>query len=590
MFRRIQWRITISFVLVVVVGMGVLGAYLVNSTRNSQLGNLRTQLENEARVTAEASLPLFLVQDSDLDALAKKLGNEIDARVTLIAVNGTVLGDSHEDPATMENHATRPEVVDALASGLGESTRYSTTLGEQMMYVAVPVTNQTTNVGVARVALPLVAVAGSVNRVTLIIILAIIVTAALVIVAAVLIGRRTTRPLREVTEASQRIAAGQFDQRIPVRSKDETGQLAQAFNDMSSNLDGLVRDISEERTKLQTVLASMADGVIMTDVEGNIVLANRTSERLFNFRGEDVISKPLIEAVHDHEADEILKLCLSTGQTQTGQFESAISKRFLRAIAVPIIEGKLAGALLLLQDLTEVRNLQTMRRELVGNISHELRTPIAGIKAMVETLRDGAIDDKEAAKDFLTRIDGEIDHLSQMVSELTELSRIETGRAELRLSPVNLNVLVKEVVTQLNMLAQRQQVTITTDLSADLPIIKADHDRIRQTLTNLGHNAIKFNHPGGTVTVSTRADAESVAVSVTDTGIGISKEDLPHVFERFYKVDKARPRGGSGLGLAIAKHVVQAHGGRIWAQSEEGKGSTFSFSLPIKTTLDTINP
>ena len=590
MFRRIQWRITISFVLVVVVGMGALGAYLVNSTRNSQLGNLRTQLENEARVTAEASLPLFLVQDSDLDALAKKLGNEIDARVTLIAVNGTVLGDSYEDPATMENHATRPEVVDALASGLGESTRYSTTLGEQMMYVAVPVTNQTTNVGVARVALPLVAVAGSVNRVTLIIILAIIVTAALVIVAAVLIGRRTTRPLREVTEASQRIAAGQFDQRIPVRSKDETGQLAQAFNDMSSNLDGLVRDISEERTKLQTVLASMADGVIMTDVEGNMVLANRTSERLFNFRGEDVISKPLIEAVHDHEADEILKLCLSTGQTQTGQFESAISKRFLRAIAVPIIEGKLAGALLLLQDLTEVRNLQTMRRELVGNISHELRTPIAGIKAMVETLRDGAIDDKEAAKDFLTRIDGEIDHLSQMVSELTELSRIETGRAELRLSPVNLNVLVKEVVTQLNMLAQRQQVTITTDLSADLPIIKADHDRIRQTLTNLGHNAIKFNHPGGTVTVSTRADAESVAVSVTDTGIGISKEDLPHVFERFYKVDKARPRGGSGLGLAIAKHVVQAHGGRIWAQSEEGKGSTFSFSLPIKTTLDTINP
>jgi two-component system phosphate regulon sensor histidine kinase PhoR len=590
MFRRIQWRITISFVLVVVVGMGALGAYLVNSTRNSQLINLRTQLENEARVTAEASLPLFLVQDSDLDALAKKLGNQIDARVTLIAVNGTVLGDSHEDPATMENHATRPEVVDALASGLGESTRYSTTLGEQMMYVAVPVTNQTTNVGVARVALPLVAVAGSVNRVTLIIILAIIVTAALVIVAAVLIGRRTTRPLREVTEASQRIAAGQFDQRIPVRSKDETGQLAQAFNDMSSNLDGLVRDISEERTKLQTVLASMADGVIMTDVEGNIVLANRTSERLFNFRGEDVISKPLIEAVHDHEADEILKLCLSTGQTQTGQFESAISKRFLRAIAVPIIEGKLAGALLLLQDLTEVRNLQTMRRELVGNISHELRTPIAGIKAMVETLRDGAIDDKEAAKDFLTRIDGEIDHLSQMVSELTELSRIETGRAELRLSPVNLNVLVKEVVTQLNMLAQRQQVTITTDLSADLPMIKADHDRIRQTLTNLGHNAIKFNHPGGTVTVSTRADAKSVAVSVADTGIGISKEDLPHVFERFYKVDKARPRGGSGLGLAIAKHVVQAHGGRIWAQSEEGKGSTFSFSLPIKTTLDTINP
>jgi two-component system phosphate regulon sensor histidine kinase PhoR len=590
MFRRIQWRITISFILVVIVSMGILGAYLVNSTRNSQLANLRTQLENEARITAEASLPLFLVQDSDLDTLVKKLGSEINARVTIIALNGTVLGDSHEDPATMENHATRPEVMDALASGLGESTRYSTTLGEQMMYVAVRVTNQTTTMGIARVALPLDAVENSVSQVTLIIILAILVTAALVIVAAVLIGRRTTRPLREITKASERIASGELGQKIPVRSKDETGQLAQAFNEMSSNVNKLVGDISVEKTKLQTVLANMADGVIMTDVEGNIILANRATERLFNFREKDVINKPLIEAVHDHEADEILKLCLSTQQTQAGQFESAISKRFLRAIGIPIVEGKLTGALLLFQDLTEVRNLQTMRREMVGNISHELRTPIAGIKAMVETLRAGAIDDKEAAIDFLTRIDSEVDRLTQMVSELTELSRIETGRADLRMSSVNLNLVVEEVVTQLNTLAQRQQVTVTTDLAADLPIIKADHDRIRQTLTNLVHNAIKFNHPGGRLTVSTRVDGESATVSVSDTGIGISEEDLPHVFERFYKADKGRPTGGSGLGLAIAKHVIQAHGGSIRAQSEEGKGSTFSFSLPIKTNSDTINP
>jgi two-component system phosphate regulon sensor histidine kinase PhoR len=589
MFRRIQWRITISFILVVIVSMGILGVYLVNSTRNSQLANLRTQLENEARITTEACLPVFLAQSGDFDTLAKKLGDEISARVTIIALNGTVLGDSHQDPATMENHAARPEVIDALASGLGESTRYSTTLGEQMMYVAVPVKNQTTTVGVARVALPLVAVADSVNRITLIIILAIVVTAVLVIVAALLIGRATTRPLREITKASKRIASGELGQKIPVRSRDETGQLAQAFNEMSSNLGKLVGDISTERTKLQTVLANMADGVIMTDVEGNIVLANQATERLFSFQEKDVTNKPLIEVVHDHEADEVLKLSLSTGQTQTGQFESAISKRFLRAVAIPIIEGELTGALLLFQDLTEVRNLQTMRRELVGNISHELRTPIAGIKAMVETLRDGAIDDKEAAIDFLARIDSEVDHLTQMVSELTELSRIETGRAELRMSPVNLNLLVEEVVTQLNTQAQRQQVTVTADLAADLPIIKADNDRIRQALTNLVHNAIKFNHPRGRVTVSTKVDEGSAIISVSDTGIGISKEDLPHVFERFYKADKARPRGGTGLGLAIAKHVVQAHGGSIWAQSEEGKGSIFSFSLPLKTNPDIDN-
>jgi two-component system phosphate regulon sensor histidine kinase PhoR len=569
--------------------MGILGVYLVNSTRNSQLDNLRTQLENEARITAEASLSTFLGQGGHLDTLAKKLGMEIDARVTIIALNGTVLGDSQEDPATMENHATRPEVIDALASGLGESTRYSITLGVRMMYVAVPITDQSNIVGVARVALPLVAVEGLISRVTLIVILATVVTAALAIVAAALIARATTRPIREITKASKRIAAGELGQKIPIRTRDETGQLAQAFNEMSLSLNKLVGDISTERTKLQTVLSNMADGVIMTDAQGRVVMANQAAERLFNFQEKDAIGMPLIEAVRDHEAHEILKLCLSTSQTQSSQFESGVSKRFLRAIAIPIAQGGLSGPLLLFQDLTELRNLQTMRRELVGNISHELRTPIAGIKAMVETLRGGAIDDKEAAIDFLTRIDNEVDRLAQMVSELTELSRIETGRAELRMSPVNLNLLVQEVIAQLNTLAQRQPVAITADLVTDLPIIKADRDRIRQTLTNLAHNAIKFNHPGGRVTIATKVDGESVTVSVSDTGIGISKEDLPHVFERFYKVDKARPTGGSGLGLAIAKHVVQAHGGRIWARSEEGTGSTFSFSLPIKTNPDVDN-
>ena len=590
MFHSIQWRIAVPFVVLIVISMGILGIYLTSFARNSQLDNLRSHLEKEARIIAETSLPAFLGQGGDLDTLAKKLGEEIETRVTIIALDGEVLGDSHEDPATMENHATRPEVIDALASGLGESTRYSTTLGVQMMYVAVSITNQSNIVGVARVALPLVAVQNSVNHVILIISLAMVVTTLVAIVAAGLIARATTRPIREMTRASKRIAAGELGQKILIHTRDETGQLAQAFNEMSLNLNKLVGDISIEKTKLQTVLANMADGVMMVDVEGKIGLANQATEKLFNFQEKDVINKPLIEAVHDHEADEILKMCLKTSQMQAGQFESAISKRFLRAIAIPLIEDSLTGALLLFQDLTELRSLQTMRRELIGNISHELRTPLAGIKAMIETLKEGAIDDKQAAADFLSRIDGEVDHMTQMVSELTELSRIEIGRAELRMAPLNLNLLLEEVAAQLNPLAQRQQVTITTDLATDLPTVRGDGDRIRQALVNLAHNAIKFNHPGGRVTMSTRASGKAIVVSVSDTGIGISKEDLPHVFERFYKADKARTGGGSGLGLAIAKHIVQAHGGSIWAQSEEGQGSTFSFSLPIPANPGANNP
>jgi two-component system phosphate regulon sensor histidine kinase PhoR len=579
--RSFQWRIAIPFIILIVASMGVLGIYLTNSVNNSELNNLRFHLEQEAKITAEASIPALLGQGNTPDVLSKKLGKEIDSRVTIIATNGTVLGDSIEDPAIMENHATRPEVKDALTSGLGEITRYSITLKEQMMYVAVPVTSDGKLLGVARVALPLTTVENTVNHVTRIIILATVIITILAILSAWLIARTTTKPIRQLTRASKKISAGQLGQKIPVSTKDEIGQLAQAFNEMSSNLKTTVETISTEKTKLANILAIMADGVIMTDIEGNIVLANPAAGKLFGFKEPDALSKPLIEAVHDHEVDEILKLCLKTRKEQTTQFESGIARRFLRAIAVPLHnQGRSSSTLVLFQDLTELRNLQTMRRDMVGNISHELRTPIAGIKAMIETLQDGAIDDKEAARDFLSRIEGEADRLTQMVAEITQLSRIETGQVELKMESVNLNALIDGVLAEMSPLADRQQITLSKEQSPDLPLIRADKDRIRQTIINLVHNAIKFNKSSGRVTISTSYDSNSVTVSVADTGIGISKDDLPHVFERFYKADKARTGGGSGLGLAIAKHTVQAHGGDIRAQSEERKGSVFTFSLP----------
>ena len=579
MFRSIQWRITVSFILVVLIIMGILGVYLVNSTRNSQLDSLRSQLENEARITAEASLPSFLSPDelSNLDTLARKLGAEIDARVTIIALNGMVLGDSEEDPSAMENHANRPEIVDALTTGVGESTRYSTTLGQKMMYVAVPVSYQDEILGVARVSLSLTAVEKAVRQVTVSVTIATAVATALVILAAWIIARITTRPIRKLTAASRRITSGELGQKITIEAKDEVGELAYAFNEMSAKLKELVETISEDRTKLATILDSMADGVIMTDAEGNISLANRATEKLFNIK--EAKNKPLIEAVRDHEVDELLKLCLKTAQTQAAQYESSISKRYLRAIAIPIAHS---GVLLLFQDLTELRNLQTTRRELIGNISHEFRTPLAAIKVMVETLRDGAVDEKEAARDFLTRVDSEVDRLTQLVAELTELSRIETGKAELKKEPVDINRLVEEVIGQLNPQAERQRLSISKEFAADLPVVPADKDRVRQVIANLVHNAIKFTPAGGTITITTKTLEGSVVVDIADTGIGIPEEDLPHVFERFYKGDRARSGAGTGMGLAIAKHVVEAHGGNIWVESEEGKGSTFGFSLPLQ--------
>jgi two-component system phosphate regulon sensor histidine kinase PhoR len=582
LFHNIQWRITFPFVLLIIIIMGVLGAYLVNSTRNQQLDNLRVQLENEARITAEASLPCFLSPDGEpiLSDMANKLGEQINTRVTIIALDGTVLGDSEEDPAAMENHAARPEIKDALNKGLGESTRYSTTLTEKMMYVAVPVSHQGEVLGIARVALPLTEIESLVQRVTVSIAVAMAIAALLVMLAAWLIARITTRPIREITAASRKIASGELEQKITIETGDEVEELAYSFNEMSSKLKALVDTISGDKARLETILDNMADGVIMTDNEGNISLANRAVKTLFKIK--DAVNKPLIEVVRDYEVDELLKLCLQNADVQDTQYESGTSKRFVRAIAIPITGYRPGGVLILFQDLTDIKNLQTTRRELIGNISHEFRTPLASIKAMVETLQDGAVNDREAASDFLTRIAGEVDRLTQMVTELTELTHIETGKAELRLETVNLNLLIEEIIKQLSPQAERQQLSIKTDLDSALPPVQADIERIRQVMVNLAHNAIKFTSPGGSITIASRRGDNSVIVAVTDTGIGISRSDLPHVFERFYKADRARSGGGTGMGLAIAKHAIEAHGGSIRVQSEEGKGSTFSFDLPLK--------
>jgi two-component system phosphate regulon sensor histidine kinase PhoR len=385
LYRSIQWRITTWFVLLVIVSMVILGVYITNTVRDNQLDGLRNQLEKEAIVIAVASLPGFDDQPTktDLDALAKELGNQTETRITIIATDGTVLGDSSEDPANMENHATRPEVMAALTPGIGESARYSTTLGHQMMYLAVPISDQEGILGVARVALPLTQVEDSVNHVIIIIVIAIVITAGLVILAAWFITRMTTRPLREITRAARELASGKFGEKIIVDTRDESEELGHAFNEMSSRLQEMLGAISGDRARLAGIMDNIADGVILTDSEGNLAIINRAAEKLFNIREEAVKAKSFIEAIREYEINNLLLACLKTGREQTGQFELLKINRFVRVIIIPVVNDNTSGTLILVQDLTELRSLQTMRREIVGNISHEFRTPLAGIKAMV---------------------------------------------------------------------------------------------------------------------------------------------------------------------------------------------------------------
>ncbi len=580
MWRSVQWRITVPFVALVLCSMGILGGYLLDLARDTQVESLRSQLETEARLVAGASISGF--SDADpagaLDQLTGKLAEGTGSRITIIGSDGSVLGDSEADPRSMENHLDRLEVAQALASGLGESTRYSTTLDQKFMYVAVPVLSGGEVLGVARAALSFSAVEASVKRMTTAIIIALVVATVAVVLAAGLVGRLITSPLRRMTAAVQEIASGRLDQKIELSTADELAQLAHAFNEMSLSLKERVATISEERGKLAAMLDAMTDGVMMTDAEGTVTLANRAAEKLFNFEGERAVGRSLIEVTRDHQIDEVLKRSLSEDREQTLAIETGTPRSFLRVVAVPLTGRRLAGALLLVQDLTELKSLQTVRQEFVGNVSHDLKTPLASIKAMAETLRD--IDDPEAAESFLGRIDSEIDHMTQIIAELTQLSRIETGRAELNLETASAGSLVESVIARFSHLADRRKVGLILEVPSGLPPVYVDRERVEQALGNLVHNAVKFTPEGGRVTVSVGMEEDRVAVSVADTGIGIPADDLPRVFERFYKVDRARSGGGTGLGLAIARHVVLAHGGDIRVRSIEGRGSTFTLTLP----------
>jgi len=581
MFRRIQWRIAIPYVLLILVSMAILSFFLANFIESEKIKDLKAQLEDDALLVAESSLSLWDVTDTEaINKLANQLSDTIDARVTIIDAEGTVWGDSASDPQTMENHAGRPEIQQALEKGTGESRRKSMTLRQTMMYVAVPVVLDGETVGAARVALPTDEVNSSVNTLQRTIWLAMGITTLFAILVALYIARITTRPIQEVTKAAKRIANGELDQTIYATTNDESASLATAFNEMAQSLRKTIGDLSTERNKLAAVLDTMVDGVVMTDINGIVVMANPAAREMFRFNSQKATGSRLREIIPDAEVDTLFQRYLKTGKEQSGQIEQHTRGKLLRAIVSPVSYHDSVGALLIFQDLTEVRRLQSVRQQFVGNISHELRTPLASIKAVVETLAEGAINKPETAVSFLGRIDQEIDRMTQMIRELTELSRIETGQIELRLAPIDLTEVIDRAIAELELQADRKGISIQKDIQGKLPLVRAEAERIMQVLLNLLHNATKFSPPSSQVTISAKPEGGSVVVSIRDNGTGILPDDLPHVFERFYKADKARSSEGTGLGLAIAKHLVQIHGGEIWAESEPEKGATISFRLP----------
>lgn len=406
------------------------------------------------------------------------------------------------------------------------------------------------------------------------------IVAALSVLLAVLIVRRSTRSLRSLTNAASYLARGDLDHRVPLGSVPETRELAEALNAMTANLKRILTDFSNEHDKLSAVLATMTDGVVLLDGEARISLVNPAAQDLLGLSAVRQEGERFIEMVRDHEINGLVSRCQETRNPQHVELRLAQGQRYLSVIAIPLALQREEGVLLTLHDLTQAHRVETTRREFVANVSHELRTPLASIKASAETLVGGASDDPVASREFLDRIVINVDRMSRLVEELLDLSRLESGEASLNLSSIDIYQPIREVVELYQERAQAQGVVLNVDEALQLPAAVADVARLQQVLSNLVENAVKFTPVGGRVSISARSRDGWLEVSVIDTGIGMAPEHLPHAFERFYKVDRSTNQEGTGLGLAIAKHIVQAHGGRIWAESRVGEGSIFTFTIP----------
>jgi two-component system phosphate regulon sensor histidine kinase PhoR len=386
--------------------------------------------------------------------------------------------------------------------------------------------------------------------------------------------------VRSVTEGARRLAGGDLDHRVHASASDETLELADAFNRMADSFKEVIHNLSSERNTLSAVLDTMADGVIMTETTGKVLLLNQAARDLLGLGKQNTDNARLIELVRDYSIHQLVLKCLVDKARLQTEVELLYPRRFLSAIATPLAEPTARGVLLTLHDLTRIRQVETSQKEFVANVSHELRNPLASIKAMVETLEFGALADATVAADYLGRMHRDVDRINSLVNDLLELSRLESGQFTIRAEPTALAPLVHSVQNQFKEPAAARKVTIEDTIPEDLPLLLADSDKLSQVLVNLVENALKFTPPKGRVSIKARPLNGNVEIELKDTGPGIAPQHLPHLFERFYKVDRARRDGGTGLGLAIVKQVVEAHGGQVRVESSEGLGSTFTFTIP----------
>jgi len=581
-------KVTPLFLVLALVTLACFSVYAAIILRNFHIEQTRWDLEAISRVAGEQVRAL--VADGrleEVDPLVKKLGSSIETRITVVMRDGFVLSDSGRDPASMESHADRPEIIEALESGTGTSTRYSATTRREMMYVAVAVELEGEPAFTLRSSLPVTSIAQTLKSIYADFFLGALLIVLLAVLLAVFFSRNIVRPLEELKAGAEQFAAGDFSRRLPVADSAEIGELAETMNRMADELDARIKTVVRQRNEQRAVLASMVEGVMAVDPQMRINGIKQACGEIFGLESRAAEGTSLPEAVRNRDLHDFVTETLAS--ETAGETEIVLRRhgdRILQAHGTQLFDsnGQRIGALVVFHDVTNLRRLENMRRDFVANVSHELKTPITSIKGFVETLIDENPEDGDKRLRFLNIIRTHSDRLNALIEDLLALSRIEQGSdiEKILFERTPVHGVVDAAVNTCRVRAEEGGVTLEVSCPTDLQAT-INHSLLVQALVNLIDNAIKYSEPGEAIGIAAGETDSEILISVQDQGPGIEKEHLPRVFERFYRIDKARSRrlGGTGLGLAIVKHIMQVHQGSVTVESEPGHGSTFSLHLPI---------
>jgi len=520
-----------------------------------------------------------------INRLCIEIGKETGTRFTVVLSTGKVIGESDGDYRKMDNHADRPELTAAFSGGEGSSIRYSYTLEKELMYLALPLLRHGTIVGAVRASMPVATIAGDLRVLYLRIAVMVVIVIVVMIVSGFGISRLITKPLKEIVTGVGNIADGDFTVRIAAESTYELEKLAEAINSMAAQLDERVRSLVEQRNKLEAVMSGMIEAIIVVDTEERVVEYNRATTDLFRLSGENLRGKHVQELIRNVKLERFIQVILEgNGFAEEEIPVHGEDDRVLQAHGTQFLDaqGNRIGAIIVLNDITRIKKLETIRRDFVANVTHELRTPLTSIAGFVETLRDGAVDDIENRYRFLDIILKHVKRLDNIIEDLLSLSNIEQ-QVDNRLVVFENNSLKDILVNAVSLCSVKaadKNITITLDCP-DISV-RSNARMLEQAVVNLVDNAVKYSDTGSTVTVRAQEKDGETVIEVIDTGCGIPQEHLPRIFERFYRVDKGRSRdlGGTGLGLSIVRHIVNYHGGRVSVDSSPGNGSTFTIILP----------